>query len=155
MGRGGAGGESDAVAVTDDELSQRVVAFMQRRESRLLGGGIAVEAVRAGYAKLSLKLTEDMLNGHGTGHGGVIFTLADVAFSYACNSRNEATVAQQASIAFLTPARAGETLTAKAVEQAREGRSGVYTVTIRGADNRVVAIFQGLSRSIGGKVVEA
>jgi acyl-CoA thioesterase len=140
--------------MTADELAMKVVEAMQARESALLGGGIAVQAVRAGYAKLSLTLQPDMLNGHGTGHGGVIFTLADVAFSYACNSRNEATVAQQASIAFLTPARPGETITAEAVEQAREGRSGVYAVTIRGADNRVVAVFQGLSRSIGGKVVD-
>ena len=140
--------------MTADELAMRVAAFMQARESRLLGGGIVVEAVRAGYAKLSLKLAEDMLNGHGTAHGGVIFTLADVAFSYACNGRNEATVAQAASITFLTPARPGEIITAEAVEQAREGRSGVYAVTVRGADNRVVAVFQGQSRGIGGKVVD-
>jgi len=140
--------------MTADEIAMRVAAFMQVRESRLLGGGIVVETVRAGYAKLSLKLAEDMLNGHGTAHGGVIFTLADVAFSYACNGRNEATVAQAAAITFLTPARAGETITAEAIEQAREGRSGVYAVTVRGADNRVVAVFQGQSRSIGGKVVD-
>jgi acyl-CoA thioesterase len=136
-----------------EELALAVASYMRGREAGLLGGGIVLLAAGEGYAKVSLAITADMLNGLGTAHGGVIFTLADCAFAYACNSRNEAAVAQQASITFLTPGRAGETLTAEATEQAAEGRAGVYTVAVTGADGRMVAVFQGLSRSIGKPVL--
>ncbi len=125
---------------------------MRGREGALFGG-IALLEAREGYARLSLAVTADMLNGHGTLHGGVIFTLADCAFAYACNSRNEAAVAQQASITYLSPGRAGETLTAEATEQATAGRAGVYTVAVTGEDARTIAIFQGLSRAIGKNVL--
>jgi len=136
-----------------DELALAVATYMRGREGGLAGGGITLLAAREGYAKLSLAISTEMLNGHGTAHGGIIFTLADTAFAYACNSRNEAAVAQQASITFLTPGRAGETLTAEAVEQASEGRAGVYIVTVTGAESRKIAIFQGLSRAIGKTVL--
>jgi len=139
--------------MTADDLAMKIATQMRAQEDGLLGGAIVLEDAREGYAKLSLILSGDMLNGHGTAHGGVIFTLADTAFAYACNSRNQAAVASQANIVFLTPGHAGDTLTAEAVEQAAEGRSGVYTVTVRGPENRVVAIFQGLSRSIGRPVL--
>lgn len=137
-----------------DDLAFEVASRMRRLEAAILGGGIVLEAARAGYAKISLLAAPDMLNGHGSVHGGVIFTLADTAFAYACNSSNELAVASQASIAFLTPGREGEVLTAEAVEQAVAGRSGAYVVTVTGAEGRVVAVFQGLSRRIGGKVIE-
>jgi acyl-CoA thioesterase len=139
--------------MTADELAMKIAVTMRGQEEGLLGGAIVLEDAREGYAKLSLKLGGDMLNGHGTAHGGVIFTLADTAFAYACNSRNAAAVASQASIVFLTPGQEGDILTAEAVEQAAEGRSGLYIVTVRGPENRVVAVFQGLSRSIGRKVL--
>ena len=94
-----------------------------------------------------------MLNGHGNAHGGMIFALADTAFAYACNSRNVRTVAAQASIAFVEAGREGELLQAEASEQALQGRSGVYTATVRGEDGRTIAIFQGLSRSVGGPII--
>jgi acyl-CoA thioesterase len=136
-----------------NETALAVATYMRGREAGLLGGGMKLLAAGEGYAKVSLAITADMLNGLGTAHGGIIFTLADAAFAYACNSRNEAAVAQQASITFLTPGRAGETLIAEAAEQAMEGRAGVYTVTVNGQDGRAVAVFQGLSRSIGKKVI--
>ena len=119
-----------------NETALAVATYMRGREAGLLGGGMKLLAAGEGYAKVSLAITADMLNGLGTAHGGIIFTLADAAFAYACNSRNEAAVAQQASITFLTP-----------------GRAGVYTVTVNGQDGRAVAVFQGLSRSIGKKVI--
>jgi acyl-CoA thioesterase len=100
-----------------------------------------------------MKVRPDMLNGHGTAHGGMIFALADTAFAYACNGRNLRTVAAQASIVFLDAAREGEMLVAEAREQALAGRSGVYNVSVTTADGRAVAEFQGFSRSIGGPVI--
>jgi acyl-CoA thioesterase len=99
-------------------------------------------------------LRPDMANGHGIVHGGMIFSLADSAFAYACNSRNAITVAAHASISFLSPAKVGETLIAEAEERAREGRSGVYAVRVTADDGRIVAEFQGLSRQIGGAIVD-
>lgn len=115
--------------------------------------GIAILEAREGYARIQMGLRADMLNGHGTAHGGMIFALADTAFAYACNSRNLRTVAAQASISFLDAAREGEVLTAEAQEQALQGRSGVYNVVVAGEDGRSIAIFQGLSRSIGGPII--
>ncbi len=115
--------------------------------------GIEIEEAREGYARIRMALTADMLNGHGIAHGGMVFALADTAFAYACNSRNLRTVAAQASITFLDQAREGEVLIAEAQEQALVGRSGVYNVSVRSADGRAVAEFQGFSRSLGGKLI--
>ena len=84
----------------------------------------------------------------------MIFSLADTAFAWACNSRNVATFAQQANISFLSPGQAGETLTADAREDGSAGRAGVYTVRVTGEDGRVVAVFQGLSRTAGGSIID-
>jgi acyl-CoA thioesterase len=116
--------------------------------------GIAIEEARAGYARLSMQLRADMLNGHRIAHGGMVFALADTAFAYVCNGRNEKTVAAQASIVFLGSAHEGETLIAEAEEVATAGRSGVTRVAVRTADGRAVAEFTGYSRTIGGAVVE-
>jgi acyl-CoA thioesterase len=138
----------------EDELAFRVASHMRSREGAHVGTGITLDAARAGYASVALDADPSMLNSHGTVHGGVIFTLADTAFAYACNSRNDAAVAQQVSIVFLTPGRAGERLVAEAIEQSVQGRSGVYTVTVR-AGARTVAVVQGLSRTIGQAVLPA
>lgn len=138
----------------EDELAFRVASYMRSKEGAHVAIGITLEAARAGFARVALDADAAMVNSHGTIHGGVIFTLADTAFAYACNSRNEAAVAQQVSIVFLTPGRAGERLVAEAVEQGVQGRSGVYTVTVR-AGERTVAVFQGLSRTIGQAVLPA
>ena len=110
--------------------------------------------MRQGYARIAMMVRGDMLNGHGFAHGGMIFSLADTAFAYACNSRNASTVAQQASIVFLAPAKEGERLVAEAQEQALSGRSGVYQVTVRNRKGEKIAVFQGLSRAIGGAVLD-
>jgi acyl-CoA thioesterase len=116
--------------------------------------GLELEEAREGYARVRMVMRADMLNGHGTAHGGMIFALADSAFAYACNSRNLRTVAAQASIAFLEAAREGDTLVAEAKEQALVGRSGVYHVSVRSHDGRAIAEFTGLSRTVGGSVVD-
>ena len=91
----------------------------------------------------------DMVNGHAIGHGGLTFTLADSAFAFACNSYNRSTVAAGAEISFLAPTRLGDVLVADAAERSRQGRDGVYDVTVRSADT-VVAQFVGRSKEIRG-----
>ena len=99
-----------------------------------------------------MRVREDMVNGHAICHGGYIFTLADSAFAFACNSYDVTTVAAHCEISFLRPARLGEMLVAEAEERHRRGRSGIYDVTVRGADGETIALFRGWSRSIGGSV---
>ncbi len=141
--------------MTSDELALCVAHAMLKKEGSGPSWGIEILEVREGFARLAMRVRADMLNGHGSIHGGMIFALADTAFAYACNSRNIASVAQGASIVFLAPANAGEILVAEAREDALRGRSGVYSVRVTtGADNRVVAQFQGQSRAIGGPAVE-
>jgi acyl-CoA thioesterase len=135
-----------------DELARAVAETMLAREGTGPAWGLELESAREGYARVAMTIRPDMLNGHGTAHGGMIFALADSAFAYACNSRNATTVAQHAAITFLAPAREGDRLTAEAQERAGEGRSGVWDVTVR-CGEQVVAVFQGLSRTVGGTVV--
>jgi acyl-CoA thioesterase len=107
-----------------------------------------------GYARLSMAIRADMLNGHRIVHGGMVFALADTAFAYVCNGRNEKTVAAQASIVFLASAAEGETLIAEAEELAASGRSGVTRVAVRTKEGRPIAEFTGYSRTLGGAVIE-
>ena len=137
-----------------DALARRVADTMLSKEGTGPAWGLVIEEVREGYARVRMPVRPDMANGHGIAHGGMIFSLADSAFAYACNSRNATTVAANASISFLTPAKVGETLIAEAEERARNGRSGVYTVRVTADEGRSVAEFQGLSREIGGPIVD-
>lgn len=136
-----------------DALARRVAEHMLAREGTGPHWGIVIEEAREGYARLSMVVRADMLNGHRIAHGGMIFALADTAFAYACNSRNVSTVAQQASIVFLAPAKEGARLVAEAREEATAGRSGVYSVVVRTAGGENVAVFQGLSRAVGGAML--
>lgn len=110
--------------------------------------GITVYDVAAGRAAARMRVSDDMVNGHGTCHGGYLFLLADTAFAFACNTYGSATVAAAADIVFVAPARAGDQLAAEARERARFGRSGVYDVTVRRGDGVVLAEFRGLSRVV-------
>jgi acyl-CoA thioesterase len=136
-----------------DNLARRVAETLLSREGTGPAWGIVIDDAREGYALIRMTLRDDMLNGHRIGHGGMIFALADTAFAYACNSRNENTVAQNASISFLSQAQPGEVLIAEARETSRSGRSGVYQVSVRTTEGRVIAEFTGLSRTIGGPVI--
>jgi acyl-CoA thioesterase len=137
-----------------DALARRVAETMLSKEGTGPAWGLAIDEAREGYARVTMLLRPDMANGHGIAHGGMIFALADTAFAYACNSRNATTVAAHASISFLSPAKVGETLIAEAEERARSGRSGIYAVRVTAGDGRAVAEFQGLSREIGGAIVD-
>lgn len=116
--------------------------------------GMSLDHVDAGKAVLSFEVGPQHLNGHAICHGGYIFTLADSAFAFACNSYNNLVVAQQNSITYLSPAKQGERLIATAREVSLTGRSGIYDVTVTAPDGRVVAEFRGGSRQIKGQHFE-
>ena len=135
----------------EEQRAERSAAAMWAGDAASQGLGIVLEEVRPGRARLSMPVEPRMLNGHGTCHGGFIFALADSAFAFACNSRDQRAVAQSCSITYLQPVQAGERLVATAEELALAGRSGLYDVRVQAAD-RVVAEFRGQSRAIGGTV---
>ncbi|MBX9590750.1 MAG: hydroxyphenylacetyl-CoA thioesterase PaaI [Hyphomonadaceae bacterium] len=118
------------------------------------GLGMQVMEVGAGRARLAMTITERMLNGHGSCHGGFIFTLADSAFAFACNSHGQPAVAQHCSITYLTPGRLGMRLVADAIERQRSERSGIYDVTVRDEAGTVIAEFRGHSRTLPGSLIE-
>ena len=107
--------------------------------------GITVEVPAPGTAEARLEIDRHMVNGHDICHGGYIFTLADTAFAFACNTYNKVTVAASASIEFVRPARLGDELLATAREAHRGGRMGVYDVVVTRKDGDVIAIFRGRS----------
>ena len=111
-------------------------------------------ACEPGRARLRMTVREPMLNGHKICHGGLIFTLADSTFAYACNSHNKVTVASGCSIEFLKPAHLGDVLTCEGVEQMLQGRHGIYDMKVTNQRAEVVALFRGKSTSIQGTVVK-
>ena len=129
------------------EASAKSMWDLDRASQRL---GMVIDQIAPGQATLSMTVTEAMTNGHGNGHGGYIFTLADSAFAFACNTYNAITVGQAASVNYTAPAALGDRLTATCREVSRTGRSGVYDVEVTNQDGRQIAHFRGLSRAVGG-----
>ena len=119
------------------------------RASRMLG--MQVLEVGPGSATLSMTIRDDMLNGHDICHGGLITTLADSAFAFACNSYNELTVASGFAIDLLAPGRAGDVLTARCAEVSKAGRTGVYDCEVSNQRGERIAVFRGRSYTIKGK----
>lgn len=126
--------------------------WSEDRASQALG--MVLEDVGPGTARMAMLVADHMTNGHGMCHGGFIFTLADSAFAFACNSHNQRAVAAQGAISFLAPAQRGEKLLAIAEERQRAGRSGIYDVRVTGGDGRIIAEFRGYSRTLGQKFFE-
>lgn len=120
--------------------------FDRDRASQALG--MELLAVRPGYARVRMRVTAAMLQGHNTCHGGYVFTLADSTFAFACNSHGYAAVASGCSIEFLRPVLLDDVLTAEAVETALVGRSGVYDVSVANQAGEPVALFRGRSRRV-------
>ena len=138
---------SDPQAVAEASAS---AMYAQDRASQALG--MRILEIRPGYARLAMAVREDMVNGHQICHGGLIFTLADSAFAFACNTYDLVTVASSGSIEFLLPARLGDELTASAEERSRSKRTGVYDVAVRNQRAECVAMFRGRSHEIGGRI---
>ncbi|MEZ5714990.1 MAG: hydroxyphenylacetyl-CoA thioesterase PaaI [Paracoccaceae bacterium] len=116
--------------------------------------GMEVTHVAEGRATLEMTVEPHHANGHGICHGGVTFALADTAFAYACNSRNQSTVAQHNFISYLAPGRLGDRLRAEAVEVSLTGRSGIYDVRVTTQTGTVIAEFRGISRAIPGQLFD-
>jgi acyl-CoA thioesterase len=129
----------------------RLGMFMDDAASR--GLGMEIEEVGPGYARISMMVRPDMLNGFKMCHGGFITTLADSAFAFACNSYNEVTVASGIVVDFLAPAYEGDRLVAECHEVARTGRTGVYDIEVTNQDDKAVVVMRGRSHTIKGKQV--
>lgn len=144
----------DTAVPTDPQaLAEAVAKAMWSRDRAANALGMRIDEVRQGYARLSMPVRGDMVNGHHICHGGLIFSLADTAFAYACNSYNKNTVASACNIDFLAPGKEGDTLSAEAVEMSASGRTGVYDVTVRDSAGKTIALFRGKSYRISGEVI--
>lgn len=139
--------------MTPEAVARRSAEVMWSEDHASQALGMTITDVGPGRAVLEMVVRPDMVNGQAIGHGGLTFTLADSAFAFACNSYNRRTVAAGAEIRFLAPTRQGDRLVAEAVERSREGRDGVYDVTVRCGDT-VVAEFVGQSKEIRGTFFE-
>ncbi|WP_034300043.1 hydroxyphenylacetyl-CoA thioesterase PaaI [Herbaspirillum sp. RV1423] len=134
-------------------LAEATAKAMYARDNATQSLGIKIHEVRPGYARLSMLVRSDMLNGHSSCHGGFIFALADSAFAFSCNSRNQTTVASACNIEYLAPGAVNDVLTAEAIEQALAGRTGVYDITVSNQHGKRIALFRGKSYRIRGDVI--
>lgn len=123
---------------------------MWQEDHAARGLGVELLEVAPGMARLRMTVRPDMVNGHGTCHGGFIFTLADCAFSYACNTDNQRAVASGADISFLAPAQRGDVLTCVSSLRSQGGRSGIYDGEVSDQDGRIIALFRGRSTRVKG-----
>ena len=139
-----------AAGMTPQELAEASAAAMWNDDAASQRLGMEIVHIAPGAATLAMTVRPDMSNGQGNCHGGYIFLLADSAFAFACNSYNQVTVAQHASVSFLEPVRIGDRLTAAAREVNRRGRSGIYDIRVTNQDGLHVAEFRGHSRSVRG-----
>jgi acyl-CoA thioesterase len=136
-------------ALSADDLARACAEAMWKEDSASQGLGMDILRIRPGEATLTMTIQPHMTNGHGIAHGGFIFTLADSAFAFACNTHNERAVAAQGNISFVRPGRLGDRLVASAREISRTGRSGIYDVRVTVGDS-TIAEFRGHSRTVGG-----
>ena len=136
--------------MTPQEVAEACRDAMWQGDLASQGLGMAVVAVGPGTATVTMPVRAEMLNGHGMAHGGLVATLADSAFAFACNAYNEVTVASGFDVHLLAAARLGDVLTAQAVEVHKGGRSGVYDVTVTNQRGERVAAFRGRSRTMRG-----
>lgn len=137
--------------LTPQQIAERSAEAMWLGDEAARLVGVSLDAIGPGTATTSMQVTDKHLNGHNICHGGFIFTLADIAFAFACNSYNQVAVAQHNTISYLTPGKLGERLVATAREVSRVGRNGVYDISVSGEGGHVVAEFRGASRVIQGQ----
>jgi acyl-CoA thioesterase len=136
------------------EIARLSAEAMWRDDRASQGMGMEILEVRPGYSRLGMTVVERMLNGHGSCHGGYIFSLADSAFAFACNSHGAPAVAQHCTVTYVTPGRLGMRLVAEAQERQRGERSGIYDVTVRDETGTVIAEFRGHSRTLPGSTID-
>ncbi|MBA2922858.1 hydroxyphenylacetyl-CoA thioesterase PaaI [Pseudomonas sp. P7] len=134
-------------------LASKCAQSLFQRDAASQAMGMRLLSTGPGCARVGMTVRADMLQGHGTCHGGHLFALADSAFAFACNSYNEATVAIGCSVDYIAPARLGDTLTADCTEQSRSGRNGNYDVRIENQQSQLIALFHGKSYKVRGSVL--
>ena len=137
--------------MTPQQTAELVRDGMFARDRAAQSLAMRITHIAPGEATIEMAVRDDMLNGFDTCHGGFITTLGDTAFAYACNTRNELTVASGLSVDFVAPGRPGDVLVAEAKELSQAGRTGVYDVTIRNSQGQLIALFRGKSYSMKGK----
>jgi acyl-CoA thioesterase len=135
--------------LSPDDLARACAEAMWQEDDASKGLGMEIVEIRPGQATLTMTVKPDMVNGQRIAHGGFIFTLADSAFAFACNTHNQRTVAAEGNITFIRPGKLGDLLVATAREISRRGRSGIYDVRVTAGDV-VIAEFRGHSRTVGG-----
>jgi acyl-CoA thioesterase len=139
--------------MTNAEQTAAAVAIaMRARDTAIRDLNIDIAEVRPGRARAAMRVTASMLNGHAVCHGGYVFTLADTAFAYACNSYDRLTLAAAASIEFLLASRLHDELTAQAEERSRSKRQGIYDVVVTNQRHETVALFRGRSHELGDRI---
>jgi acyl-CoA thioesterase len=136
--------------MTPQQIAERCAEIMWPDDHAARGLGMHIDAVGSGSATLSMTVRQDMVNGHGTCHGGFIFALADSTFAYACNSQNHRTVAAGVDINFVAPAHLGDRLSAIGGARHQGGRSGVYDIEVSNQQGKLIAVFRGRSSRIKG-----
>ena len=139
--------------LSPQKLAEACAKAMWDGDSATQGLDIQLDYVAPGEAVVSMTVSKAMTNGHGNAHGGFLFTLADSAFAFACNTYNQITVGQNCVITYLAPGSLGDRLTARATERFRSGRSGLYDVQITREDGTVIAEFRGHSRTVKGTLL--
>jgi acyl-CoA thioesterase len=135
------------------QLAEHVGRSMYERDAASQALGMVLASIGPGFARMTMTVRPDMLNGHHICHGGLIFTLADSTFAYACNSHNRATVASGCSIEFLKPGRPGDLLTAEGREQTLSGRNGIYDIRVTNGHGETIAMFRGKSMQLRESVI--
>jgi len=140
-------------APTSQQVAEACGVHMHQKNHLAQALGVAIDEVAPGRARVSLTVRDDMTNSVGTCHGGIIFSLADCAFEYSCNSHNRKTVAAGSSIDYVRAARLGDRLTAIAEERSLVGRSGVYDIRVVDQRGELIACFRGRSRRVGGAIL--
>ena len=136
---------------TPQQIAEHVRRGMFANDRALKALGMTVTEIAPGQATVTMPVREDMLNGHDICHGGLISTLADSAFAYACNSYDELTVASGFSVDFVAPGRPGDVLTARCIEVSRAGRTGVYDVEVTNQKGDRIAVFRVRSYTARGR----
>jgi len=139
---------------TPQQLADAAAAALYPRDRAAHALGIELLGVGPGTARMQMAVRADMANVHNTCHGGLIYTLADATFAYACNSHNKNAVAVTCLIEYMRPAFVGDVLTASGGEQGLEGRNGVYDIRVDNQNGELVALFRGKSTQIKGDVAE-
>lgn len=135
-------------------LAERTAQIIEREDRASRWLGMRLQEVRPGYARLTMQVTPNMLNGQKVCHGGLIFSLADSSFGFACNSHNQHALAASCSIDFLAPAALGDELVAEANETAHAGRARIYDVRVTNQEGKLIAVFRGKSATVKGTWVE-